>query len=206
MDKKFFRHFSKLIKPISPWVFLVVAAVSGVVCVLALRSNNLTVLHLRDEVNKVDQANGDVEGSLRSLREYIYGHMNTNLSEGANAIKPPIQLKYTYERLLAARLKNSSKDVSALYSKAQTECEKLYPKGQFGSGRISCVTDYVSIRSTNGEVLPTVPDSLYKFDFVSPLWSPDLAGWSLIVASVSMALFVIRFGLDRWVSAELRDL
>ena len=205
MDKKFFRHFSRLIRPISPWVFLGVAVVSGLVCVLALRNNNVSALHLRDEVNKVDQANGDVEGALRNLRQYVYDHMNTNLSEGANTIKPPIQLKYTYERLLAEQLKNSNKDVSALYNKAQTECEKLYPKGQFGSGRISCVEDYVSIRSP-GTTLPTVPDSLYKFDFVSPLWSPDLAGWTLIFSSVALALFVIRYGLDRWVKAELRDL
>ena len=51
-----------------------------------------------------------------------------------------------------------------------------------------------------------IPDSLYKFDFVSPTWSPDLAGWSLLVAIVSGTFLVLRFLLDRWAKAELRDL
>jgi len=206
MDKKFFRHFSKLLKPISPWVFLSIAVVSGIVCVVAMRNNNLTALRLRDEVNKVDQANGDVETALRNLRTYVYRHMNTNLAVGPNAIKPPVQLKYTYERLLAAEQARVGTDSSSIYNQAQTECEKQFPKGLFGAGRIPCITNYVSTRTSKESVAQTIPDSLYKFDFVPPRWSPDLAGWSLIIASVSLALFVVRFGLEKWVKAELRDL
>ena len=205
MDKKFFRHLSKLIRPISPWAFLVVAVVSGLVCMFSLRNNNLTALKLRDKVNAADQANGDVEGALRELREYVYSHMNTDLSSGPNAIKPPIQLKYTYERLVAAQLAKSGNNTD-IYNEAQKECEKQYPKGYFGAGRIPCVTNYINSRTSGSPVNTDIPDSLYKFDFVPPLWPPDLAGWSLIVASVSTALFVIRFGMDRWIKAELRDL
>ena len=30
--------------------------------------------------------------------------------------------------------------------------------------------------------LTVIPDSLYKFNFLSPTWSPDMAGWSMVVA------------------------
>lgn len=206
MDKKFFRHFSKLIRPVSPWVFLGVAVVSGVVCVVSMRNNNLTALKLRDEVNKVDQDNGDVETALRNLRTYVYGHMNTDLAVGPNAIKPPVQLKYTYERLVAKEQAKVGTESSIIYNQAQQECEKQFPKGYFGAGRIPCITNYVSTHSSKDSAAQTIPDSLYKFDFLPPLWSPDLAGWSLVIASVSLALFVIRWGLEKWVKAELRDL
>lgn len=205
MDKKFFRHLSRAIRPVSPWIFFAVALVSGVVCVFALRSNNLTALKLRDKVNTTDQANGDVEGALRELREYVYAHMNTDLSSGPNAIKPPIQLKYTYDRLVAENLAKNGSNTD-IYNEAQKECEKQYPKGYFGAGRIPCVTNYINTHSTGNATVTNIPDSLYKFDFVSPLWSPDLAGWSLVLTSVSFALFVIRFGMDKWIKAELRDL
>lgn len=203
LNKSFFRRFARILKPINLWVFLVIAIVSGVVCVLALRDNNYKALALRDTVIQVDKDNGDIEAALRELRTFVYGHMNTNLAAGDNAIKPPIQLKYRYERLLEAQQQDAKRQSDQIYSEAQAECEKKFPSGLRNSGRIPCITEYIS---NKGIQQTPIPASLYKFDFVSPIWSPDMAGWSLVVASVSFALFVIRFGMGRWVRAELRDL
>jgi hypothetical protein len=203
MDKKFFRHFFKQLHRVSPWVFLGVAVVSGVICVFALRNNNLTAIQLRDNVNKVDQQNSDVEGALRKLRTYVYNHMNTDLSSGPNAIKPPIQLKYTYDRLEQAEKDRVSAANSQIYTDAQTICQQEFPVGLSGGGRVPCIKAYVT---THGATEQPIPASLYEFDFVSPFWSPDLAGWSLVIAVISLALFVLRYGLERWVKAELRDL
>ena len=203
MDKKFFRRFSRRLHHVSPWLFLASAVIFGVISVLSLRNNNVTTLKLRDKVIAADKANGDVDGALKSLREYIFAHMNTDLSSGPGAIKPPIQLKYRYERLVAAENERVGKENDQIYTDAQKECEKKFPAGFSGSGRIPCIKDYIA---SHGIVEEEIPDSLYKFDFVSPRWSPDLAGWSLIITSISLALFVVRFGLDRWVQAELRDL
>ena len=203
LDKKFFRKFLRSIRRVSVWVFLVLAIVSAVIAVFALRHNNITALTLRDNVLQADKDNGDIETALRELREYVYGHMNTNLSSGDNGIQQPIQLKYTYERLVKAEQDRLSIENSKIYSEAQAECEKRFPVGLSGSGRIPCITEYVSSRGIQQK---EIPDSLYKFDFVSPPWSPDLAGWSVVVASISFALFVVRFGIERWVRAELHDL
>lgn len=203
MDKKFFRRFYKQLRHVNLWILLVITVVSIVVCALSLRNNNTTALKLRDKVSQTDKDNGDVEAALRQLRAYVYTHMNTNLSSGSNAIKPPVQLKYRYERLLQAQQQQVSVENAKIYSDAQAECEKQFPKGLSGSGRIPCVTQYIT---SHGVTQAPIEDSLYKFDFVSPTWSPDLAGWSLIVASLSFALLVIRFGMERWVRAELHDL
>ena len=84
------------IRTASSWYFVVGLVVSLGLAIVSLRNNNLTALQFRDRVNQVDKDNGDVEAALKELREYVYGHMNTNLSDGPNAIKPPIQLKYRY--------------------------------------------------------------------------------------------------------------
>ena len=203
MDKSFFRHFSRILRHTNTVIPLVIAIVFGIICVFSLRANNLKALELRDNVIAVDKANGDIENALRELRTFIYGHMNTSLSSGQNAIKPPIQLKYRYERLLQAEQERVSKDNSQIYTDAQVECERQFPVGLSGSGRIPCIKNYID---SKGVAQKSIPEALYKFDFVSPGWSPDLAGWSLVIASVSLAFFVIRLILDRWVKAELRDL
>lgn len=203
MDKKFFRHFSRILQHIHIVAPLIVAIVMGIVCIFSLRANNLQALKLRDNVIAVDKANGDIESALRELREFMYGHMNTSLSSGPNAIKPPIQLKYRYERLLEAEQARVSKDNAQIYTDAQTECERQFPVGLSGSGRIPCIKNYIDSKGISQK---SIPDSLYKFDFVSPHWSPDLAGWSLVIATIAIAFIVIRVILDRWVKAELRDL
>ncbi len=202
MNKTQLRQYWAKFRTIKPWYFLAIALVSGAVAVYALRQNNLTMIRLRNEVTKADKDNGDVEKALRNLREFVYVHMNTNLSSGNNAIKPPIQLKYRYDRLVQSEKDRVSTSNAKIYSDAQAFCEKTVPEGLSGRGRVPCIQDYVG--SHGSKELP-VPDALYKFDFVSPSWSPDLAGWSLIISILFFILFAIVHGLDRWVRAELRE-
>jgi len=88
-----------------------------------------------------------------------------------------------------------------IYTTAQAECEKQFPAGVSGSGRIGCIEQYVS---NNGVAENPIPDALYKFDFVSPRWSPDAAGISLLLGGVFFLLFVVRFTLERWLKHKLR--
>jgi len=203
MDKQYFRKLHSFLQRINVYVLVVILVISITVCVFALRQNNLQALKLRDAVIAADKDNKDVEGALTELRTFMYSHMNTSLSSGPNAIKPPIQLKYSYERLVEAEQQRLTVENSKVYIEAQAECERRFPKGLSGSGRIPCITDYVASRGVEQK---NIPDSLYKFDFVSPTWSPDLAGWSMLAAIVSGAFLVLRLLLDRWAKAEIRDL
>lgn len=201
-NKRRLHHVWARLRPINAWYFLAAAAVFLGLGIYGMRHNNLTALRLRDEVLAADKVNGDVETPLRELREFVYGHMNANLAQGNNAIKPPIQLKYRYERLVASQ-KDTVKSANAqIYNDAQRICEQRFPVGLSGSGRIPCVTDYVTNHSLKES---TIPDSLYKFDFVAPVWSPDLAGISLLLSGICFVLFVVRWGLDRWLKTSLKS-
>lgn len=203
MDKKSLKHLWKKLHTVRPWYFLIAAVVFGVIGVYSLRQNNLTMIRLRDKVYQADKDNTNIEGSLRTLREYVYAHMNTDLTTGNTGIYPPIQLKYSYDRAIAA-LSSPDDANNKIYTQAQAECEKQFPHGLSGSGRIPCIQDYIASHGIqSASVLP--PASLYTFDFVSPRWSPDLAGLSLLAAAIFALLFIIRIASEIWLRFELRD-
>ncbi|OGL40578.1 hypothetical protein A3J32_02770 [Candidatus Saccharibacteria bacterium RIFCSPLOWO2_02_FULL_46_7] len=64
-----------------------------------------------------------------------------------------------------------------------------------GSGRVSCVADYVT---SHGVKVKAVPAGLYQFDFLNPAWSPDLAGWSLVITTLTLILATSSFIRQRF--------
>jgi hypothetical protein len=185
-------------------VFLTLFLVSLFICIYALRQNNQTMIQLRNEVYAADKNNGDVNKALNNLRAYVYAHMNTNLSSGNNAIKPPIQLKYTYERLQSKEQKKANSTNSQIYTDAQAYCQQLNPTDFSGRNRVPCVQNYVT--SHGGVGANAVPVSLYQYDFISPAWSPDLAGWSLILSIFFFLLLVASFFIQKLVNTKLKQL
>jgi len=171
-----------------PW--LVLFLISGLICIGSLRHNNTTMISLRNEVYIADKDNGNVEAALDKLRAYVYGHMNTDLTT-ANGIKPPIQLSYTYARLQQESAANANN--AQLYTDAENYCQAQIPASVSisGRGRIGCVTDYVL--SHGGQAGKSIPVGLYEFDFASPRWSPDLAGWSLVASVIFFLIFAYYF-------------
>jgi hypothetical protein len=195
MNKRRLHHLWTKLRPVSAWYFLGLAVVGGVICVTALRANNEHMIKLRDAVYAADQKNGDVEAALHNLQAYVTAHMNTDLSAGPDPVYPPIQLRYTYDRLVQAQSDALAQTNTQLYTEAQHYCERQDSTDFSGHNRVPCIEQYVQ---SHGVTLPPIQDALYKFDFISPTWSPDLAGWSLILTVVSILLFAITFVVDRW--------
>jgi hypothetical protein len=201
MDKRELHHKWRHLRPIKPVYFLIAALMFLAVGVYGMRQNNLKAIALRDKVVAADKNQQDVEKPLRTLREYVYSHMNTDLSSGGG-IQQPIQLKYRYERLVKKEKARVEKANAAIYTRAQKYCEAKFPAGFSGSGRIPCIEQYVSDRGVDEK---DIPDALYKFAFVSPVWSPDLAGFSLALSFISFILFIFWWLLDRFMKARLDE-
>jgi hypothetical protein len=202
MRKQQLHHMWAKLKPVNYWYFLTAFIVSGTITVFALRNNNLTAINLRNQVIKADQDNDNVQGALNKLRQYVYSNMNTSLSSGPNAIYPPIQLKYTYQRLLQAEQSQVDAANASLYTRAEDYCQQIIPNGFSGRYRVSCIDNYVT---QNAAKVQPIPAALYEFDFQPPFWSPDLAGWGLLVTAVFLLLFVGRFALEKWLKYQLKQ-
>jgi hypothetical protein len=175
------------------WLYLFLA--TAIICVLALRHNNQTMANLRDDVYAADKSSGDVNTALNKLRAYVYAHMNTSLSSGGNNIKPPIQLKYTYQRLYDAQANQVQSANQQIYTDAELYCQSIN-KAYFGTTRVPCVQNYVINHGIKAASI-NIPAGLYEFDFVSPAWSPDLAGFSLAASFIFLAAFLLRGGTDK---------
>lgn len=166
------------------------------VCVYSLRANNEHMFSLREAVYRADLSNSDVQTALGALQAYVVKHMNTDLSSGSNPIYPPIQLKYTYNRLVEQQANATTTASSQIYTDAQHYCETQNSTDYYGTNRVPCVSAYVQSHPV-AKATP-IPAELYKFDFVSPRWSPDLAGWSMVVAGLSLLAFFISLLVNRW--------
>ena len=179
---------------VTVWGFLGVAVIRGVIRMSGYVNNRRQAKLLYEELIAVDKAGGDVEKALHDLRSYMYAHMNTTIG-GPTGVKPPIQLNGTYERLVAAekaRVAAAKATNATLYNTAQQECEKKIPTGLSGRGRVACIEEYVTTHAQPETETP-VPTALYQYDFASPVWSMDTAGTGLLIAAVSLLIFLYRW-------------
>jgi hypothetical protein len=197
MNKRKLHHLWTKFRAVKPWYFLALALISGVVCVLALRANNEHMVKLRDAVYAADQNGSDVQGALRNLQAYVTRHMNTNLNAGKNSVYPPIQLKYTYDRLVQEQSRADPAN-SQVYSQAQAYCEQQNSTDFSGRNRVPCIEQYVQSHGGIKAPVVNVPDALYKFAFVTPVWSPDLGGWSLLAFILCSVLFLASLAINFW--------
>lgn len=202
MNKRLLHHYEKRLRPISGWYLLIATVFFLSIAAFALRQNNLRMIELRDQVFQADEAGEGVEGALRDLRAHVHSHMNADLTSSDTAIHPPIQLQYTYDRLVEkeqARVRAANQSV---YREAEQTCEDRFPAGRLANGRVQCVEQYVL---ENGIQAKEIPKELYQFDFVSPRWSPDLAGWSLLIGFIFGSLLIVRSGTALWLRYRLNQ-
>lgn len=202
MDKRHAHHVVRRLQELKTRYFVIALILVGVTFIWAYRQNNIGAIQLRDKVSEADKQNGDVEGALRELRMYTYGHMNAGLGGGANNIYPPIQLKYRYERLVQAEKERVAAVNAKLYTEAQNYCEQQVTS-RVTINRIPCIQDYLA--SHNGAKEQQIPDALYKFSFAAPMWSPDIAGWSLVGFVVIALALIARLLAEAWLRHRLSE-
>lgn len=191
-----------VLRPISYWYFVALFILGAIFAAYGLRQNNLRAIELREQVIEADKNDGDIEGALQELRQFTYSHMNAGLSS-ETGVYPPVQLKYSYERAVAKELERAERSNIDLYNEAQEYCESTIPQGTLGAGRIPCITSYIEENGSAAAQPKKVPEDLYKFDFAAPRWSPDLAGWSIVVAALSLVLLVLRLLAQLWLKFKL---
>jgi len=174
MKQKNYRSDRKSIYKIA--IFGALTVVSAVLFLSGMIKNGNGAVERFNALNATDQAGGDVETALNELRSYIYTHMNTEIG-GPNGIYPPIQLKGTYERLVANEKARVNEANDLLYPEAQAYCEANGNQGFSGINRTECNAEYIDKYGTKAK---EVEEAYYKYDFVAPRWSPDQAGFGLL--------------------------
>lgn len=177
------------------WQLLVLLLIMTIVSATFLRLNNLGMVERRTAVINAD-ANGDKEvlrTRIVELQTYISHHMNTSLEKG-------IYLTSTYERDRDAALaaaESATNPNSAVYQQASIECRERFRGGvaSFRNDYVQCVVEKVGSMvpqsdPTAGLKLPK--SDAYRISFASPLWTPDLAGLSVLICAILILIVIIR--------------
>ncbi len=196
MNKRTLHTIYKAIIRIKTWQLFVLLVIGLVLSVSFLRLNNLGMDTRRTAVVQADKK-ADKEATKQALVElqrYISSHMNTSL--GPNGF----YLEHQYNRDKESALNMAtieSNPNSAVYQQASIECRNRFQGGvaSFRNDYVACVAERVKSLSpstdlTSGLKLPKAEN--YRYDFASPLWSPDLAGFSVLFCVIVTSVIIIR--------------
>lgn len=186
----------KRLQRIKTWQLIILLVLSTFVSATFLRLNNIGMVQRREAVLSADKASDvDVlQNRLYDLQRYSADHMNA--STGA------VYLQGAYDREAERRHQEAQQ--------AQTGSENIYkkiedevcgPQARANGWRwpdpryLSCqqkeLEKYGAANVASTDISPPNAD-LFRHSFLSPSWSPDFAGFSLVVTGLIMLMIVAR--------------
>lgn len=203
-DRQSVRKSIKQLQRVKTWQLLIVLILMCFVAATFLRLNNTGMLARRNAVADADKSGNSSEIAARiyDLQRFSAAHMNA----GTGVFY--LQEQYNRDVKKQAEEAGSTGSTRALEIRkaADTVC-----KPQFYGWSPQYVRCYVNELNKYGaneisESELALPSSaLYRYSFISPLWSPDFAGWSIVgvlaVATITLvrlvSLGVLRLLLQR---------
>jgi len=178
VDKRQVKKSLKQIQRIKTWQLVILLLLNAFISATLLRVNNVGMLQRRDAVHAADKAGNadDTRARLYDLRRYAASHINANTG--------PVYLQDQYNRDAQAAIQAATQ-VSAAGQTANAQAEAVC-KPQFhgwSTAYMECFLAELDKRPTSEKLPdPVMPVAeLYKYEFLSPVWSPDFAGWSIVV-------------------------
>lgn len=145
----------------------------------------------RTAVVSADES-GDQDNIVRrlyDLQQYVSSHMNTDMGKG-------IYLEASYKRDSQKALDAAASEQNAngnIYKKAQDVCRPKF--SSYSTAYLQCTTSELAKYPAGSDLVSAVkfpPPESYLHDFVSPVWSPDFAGWSVVVCAVLTLMIIVR--------------
>ena len=185
VDKKQISRNLRQLRLIKTWQLVIILILFGFISATFLRLNNIGMLDRRNAVIAADTVsdNNVTQSRLYDLQRYVSAHMNTDMGKG-------IYLEASYKRdVQTAYTKASGTSNGNIYKKAQEVCAPRYTS--WSPAYVQCtVTELAKYPSADALVLPKA--DMYLHSYVSPLWSPDFAGWSLLVCCFILLIIIAR--------------
>lgn len=175
---------------VKTWQLLVLLLLFSFLAATFLRLNNIGMDQRRDAVYAADES-GDKEAikdRLWDLQRYVSAHMNTDMG----SVYLENQYRIDSQKVIDAA-SGSNNPNGNIYKKAQDNCAPKF--NRYTQGYLQCTVDYLSQYppADNSAGLTKIPKAdAYRYSFVSPLWSPDFAGFSVLICVVIVLFIAIR--------------
>ncbi len=190
-DNRRVRQSIKQLQRVKTWQLVILLILASFLAATFLRLNNIGMIERRNAVLSADDA-GDSEvtiNRLYDLQRYVSAHMNTDMGKG-------VYLEASYKRDVQAAYDKASVDSNPngnIYKKAQEVCAPKFSR--WSTAYVQCTTSELAKYPAANDLVSAV--SLPRADnylhvFASPLWSPDFAGWSLLVCFAILLMIIVR--------------
>ena len=186
-DKRRVKKSIRNLQRIKTWQLVVLLILAGFIAATFLRMNNVGMIQRREAVHAADKAGNtdQTKARLYDLQRYAAAHMNASTG--------PVYLQDQYDRDSKAALEAATDTRSGSNSynaQAEAVCKPQFQG--YSSAYLECFMNELSKHPTSDKITePQLPSpALYKYDFASPVWSPDFAGWS-VVACVAILLLIV---------------
>ena len=194
-DKRNVRFKIRRLEQIKTWQLLILFVMFAFITATFLQLNNVGMVERREAVYTADKTDDSVglASRLYDLQRFVSAHMNADPGR--------VALVKTYERDNERHKKAYQESTSSTangdaFQKAEAVCGPIarsngwrWPDMRY----TNCINQELE-KIPGGQAVMSefkpLPVEPYYHTFTSPLWSPDFAGWSLIV-TVIIGLIII---------------
>lgn len=207
MDKRRIKTTLNKIRALKTWQLLILLVLTFFVMATALRMNNVGMIRRREAVISAD-ASGDREKALKAtqdLANYAYSHMNSGgiLYIEGGGWKIERNVRVIWEKIYEADYQKAMNEASAkmannpngnIYKKTAEICDPI--NTGYNRAYFDCFWNELQKYSGEDYISGTqvqIPDpNEYTFTFISPIWTPDIAGWTILVAILIVFLIIFK--------------
>jgi hypothetical protein len=194
-NKRQVRRGIRQLQHVKTWQLFILLILFGFVATTFLRLDNIGMEQRRDAVLQADQAGADpatLQSRLYDLQRYVSSHMNSDMGT--------IYLQNEYKRDTQGALDAASDTDNPngnIFLKSQQICAPKYASlGHYSLAYQQCVIDqlnsYPSATQLTTDLNLPKADA-YRFSYVSPLWAPDFAGFSVLICLIILLMIIGRF-------------
>ena len=190
-DKRQVHRNIRQLQAVKTWQLVVLLVLFGFVAATFLRLNNIGMSQRRDAVYSADKA-GDpavIQERLYDLQRYAAEHMNAD----TGSIYLENQYKRDSERIIDAASGNNGNPNGNIYKKAQEVCAPKF--SSYSQAYLQCTVNYLAqyAPADNPTSVVALPKAdTYRHSFASPLWSPDFAGFSVLICLLIVIMIIGR--------------
>ncbi len=189
-DRRELKNGVRRLQYIKTWQLVVLLVLFGFIAATFLRLNNIGMTQRRDAVLNADEAGdtGAIQARLYDLQRYVTSHMNADM--GA------IYLEHQYARDFEKSQTTSGGTANPngnIYRKAQDVCAPKFT--HYSQAYLQCTVDYLSQYAPAddpGSTTKTTSTDAYRYSYISPLWTPDFAGFSVLVCVLILVMIIGR--------------
>lgn len=192
-DKRNIRKNLKRIETIKTWQLIILLVLSLFISATFLRLNNTGMISRRNAIEGADKSGDtqDTSSRIYDIQRYAAAHMNAD----TGVFYLQSQYDRDVKKAVTAASGDSSTGDNSPQAKADAICNPNLQIHGYSLAYQNCMLEQLS---KAGQVVDpasiTLPNpALYRYSFTSPLWSPDFAGWAVLVSLLLTIMIVVRF-------------